>query len=155
MNNKLLLAALMAASPIHPCWALHGDNDFGPVGIVRGQTLRINVVNTSTSAHHSCPLVVSFLDSSGKEIGESDSVILEPDQTGHFDLNADSLELARSERKQIRGHISLSVRGGGYACRHVIATEEVFNNETGQTVILNSLLAERFTPHRRSGEAGY
>jgi len=146
MNNKLLLAALMAAFPMYPCWALHGENDFGLVGIVRGQTLRINVVNTSLLAHHACPLVVSFLDGSGKEIGKSNSLILEFGQAGHFDLNGDSLELARGERKQIRGHISLSLRGGGYACRHVIATEEVFNNETGQTVILNPVLTERFSP---------
>jgi hypothetical protein len=150
MNKKLFLAALVAASPIHPGWALHGENDFGPVGIVRGQTVRINVVNPSESPHHACPLVLSFLDAAGKEIGRSSSLVLDSGQADHFDLNGDSLQLARGERKQIRAHISLSLRGGGYACRHVIATEEVFDNETGHTEILNPVVIERFTPHRTS-----
>jgi len=70
------------------------EHHFGPVGIVCGQTIRINVVNTSVSAHHACLLVLSFLDSTGKRIGDPDVQILESDQVQHLDLNADSLELA-------------------------------------------------------------
>ncbi|HWP00846.1 MAG TPA: hypothetical protein VNL74_09520 [Methylococcus sp.] len=145
MGKTAFFATLLGASGSGPCWALHGENDFGPVGVVRGQTVRVNVVNTAVSVHHTCPVVLSFHDDAGKQLLESNLQVLGPGQGAHLDLNADGLELKPGERAQIRAHVSLSV-ARGYACRHVIATEEVFDNATGETRVLNAQLTERFVP---------
>jgi hypothetical protein len=144
-GKTALFATLLSAFDSGPCWALHGENDFGPVGVVRGQTVRVNVVNTAVNIHHTCPVVLSFHDDAGRRLLESNLQVLGPGQGAHFDLNADHLELKPGERAQIRAHVSLSVTRG-YACRHVIATEEVFDNATGETRVLNAQLTERFAP---------
>lgn len=139
MNMKRILAGMAALVLADPVWAYSWDVDFGMVGIVRGQTARLNVVNTSEWPHRSCELALLFFDHTGKRIVVWDQFELAAGQARHLDLNADSLELASGERAQVRARVSFEGRGRGkdIVCQQVVATEEVYDNDTKKTQILN------------------
>jgi hypothetical protein len=125
------------------------DNiSFGMVGITRGQTVRINVVNTSFAV---CPcdrVVLTFLDAEGRLFRNRDGrpirkeVTLEPGQSTFLDLNADDLQFPPGPtRIQLRAVVNLvsppQPENGELSPPQpdrTVPSVEVFNNSNGRTV---------------------
>jgi len=96
-----------------------------PVGITFGQTARVTAANTGTRA-----IVVDWtvLDSNGAVLGQLVRQVIEPFKMMSFDLNADAI-VREGERIQIRVVIS------GDTLRGLLASTEVFENDTGKTTV--------------------
>ena len=96
-----------------------------PVGITFGQTARVTAANTGTRA-----IIVnwSILDSQGATLGRLDRQVIEPNKMISFDLNADAI-LREGDRIQIRVVIS------GDTLKGLLASTEVFENDTGKTTV--------------------
>ena len=98
---------------------------YSPVGITFGQTVRGTAANTGTRA-----IVVDWtvLDSEGAVLGQLDRQVIEPGKMMSFDLNADAI-VREGERIQIRVVLS------GDRLRGLLASTEVFENDTGKTTV--------------------
>ncbi|MCE7913017.1 MAG: hypothetical protein DCC43_15560, partial [Candidatus Brocadia sp.] len=73
------------------------------IGIVTGQTVRINVVNTIGDPDIlPTPVTLKFLNSAGRVIGAERTTNLRPGRSVSLDLNADTLELGSGVRYQLR-----------------------------------------------------
>jgi hypothetical protein len=96
-----------------------------PVGITFGQTARVTAANTGTRA-----IIINYtiLDSMGTVLGRLDGQSIEPGKMMSFDLNADTI-VREGERIQIRIVIS------GDTLRGLLASTEVFENDTGKTTV--------------------
>lgn len=96
-----------------------------PVGITFGQTARMTAANTGTRA-----FVINWtiLDSAGAVLGRLDGQVIEPGKMMSFDLNADDF-VREGERIQIRVVLS------GDSLRGLLASTEVFENDTGKTTV--------------------
>jgi hypothetical protein len=96
-----------------------------PVGITFGQTARVTAANTGTRA-----MIINYtiLDSMGTVLGRLDGQSIEPGKMMSFDFNADTI-VREGERIQIR--IVLS----GDNLRGLLASTEVFENDTGKTTV--------------------
>ena len=96
-----------------------------PLGITFGQTARVTAANTGTRA-----IIVDWtvLDSEGAVLGQLVRQVIEPGKMMSFDLNADAI-VREGERIQIRVVIS------GDTLRGLLASTEVFENDTGKTTV--------------------
>ena len=96
-----------------------------PVGITFGQTARVTAANTGTRA-----IIVDWtvLDSNGAVLGQLVRQVIEPGKMMSFDLNADAI-VREGERIQIRVVISVD------SSRGLLASTEVFENDTGKTTV--------------------
>ena len=96
-----------------------------PVGITFGQTARVTAANTGTRA-----IIVDWtvLDSEGTVLGQLVRQVIEPGKMMSFDLNADDV-VRENNRIQIRVVIS------GDTLRGLLASTEVFENDTGKTTV--------------------
>jgi len=96
-----------------------------PVGITFGQPARVTAANTGTRA-----MIINYtiLDSMGTVLGRLDGQSIEPGKMMSFDLNADAI-VRGGERIQIRVVIS------GDSLRGLLASTEVFENDTGKTTV--------------------
>jgi len=96
-----------------------------PVGITFGQTARVTAANTGTRA-----IIINYtiLDSMGTVLGRLDGQSIEPGKMMSFDLNANTI-VREGERIQIRIVIS------GATLRGLLASTEVFENDTGKTTV--------------------
>ena len=96
-----------------------------PVGITFGQTARVTAANTGTRA-----MIINYtiLDSMGTVLGRLDGQSIEPGKMMSFDLNANTI-VREGERIQIRIVIS------GATLRGLLASTEVFENDTGKTTV--------------------
>jgi hypothetical protein len=96
-----------------------------PVGITFGQTARVTAANTGTRA-----IVVDWtvLDSEGAVLAQLVGQVIEPGKMMSFDLNADDV-VREGERIQIRVVISAN------SSRGLLASTEVFENDTGKTTV--------------------
>ncbi len=125
--SKLLptLALIAIFSLCAAASAQAGFNSFRPVGITFGQTARVTAANTGTRA-----IIISgtFLDSEGTVLAQFDSQVIEPGKMMSFDLNADDI-VRENNRIQIRVVLS------GDRLRGLLASTEVFENDTGKTTV--------------------
>jgi hypothetical protein len=96
-----------------------------PVGITFGQTARVTAANTGTRA-----IVVDWtvLDSEGTVLGQFRRQVIDPGKMMSFDLNADDI-VRENNRIQIRVVIS------GDTLKGLLASTEVFENDTGKTTV--------------------
>jgi hypothetical protein len=96
-----------------------------PVGITFGQTVRVTSANTGTRA-----FVIDWtvLDSEGAVLAQLVGQVIDPGKMMSFDLNADDV-VREGERIQIRVVIS------GDTLRGLLASTEVFENDTGKTTV--------------------
>ncbi|MGH7963244.1 MAG: hypothetical protein ACRERD_15695, partial [Candidatus Binatia bacterium] len=99
------LAATLAVSI--PGWAeaFGFVEKSGMVGLIRGQTARLNAVNTGTPNESSCPVELSFLDSMGNTVALGPHII-PPGQADFLDLDAASLG-GPDTRVQIRATVAI------------------------------------------------
>jgi len=96
-----------------------------PVGITFGQNVRMTAANTGTRV-----IVVDWtvLDSEGTVLAQLAGQVIEPAKMMSFDLNADAV-VREGERIQIRVVISVD------SSRGLLASTEVFENDTGKTTV--------------------
>jgi hypothetical protein len=151
LTRKVALGAalvVLSATGLSAIPTPHMATRFGLIGIVSGQTLRLNVVNVSEGT--SCPSdptswSLGFVDLNGAIVKGPDgnaierTVSLRRGQGAFLDLMLMPTDSLRS-RVQIRPVVRAMIVDGGRAmiidgCI-VAATAEVFDNETGQTQFL-------------------
>ena len=148
----ITLAALVSVSAVLPVWGgTDVGNGFGMIGIVRGQTARLNMVNLG-GPDTRCQAEVMFLDSEGNTLAEHGIIII-GGTSASLDLNADALGSPDTfGRFQIRVMVALGgpdTKGGEVrACtNNLIPTLEIFNNASGQTtIILHPTVLKGFNP---------
>jgi hypothetical protein len=122
---------------------------FGMVGIVRGQTVRLNVVNSIAAEpgvpDEACVVGLMFIDDTSVSLGEAISSRLMPGRSVFLDFTISDPEWRVAQRLQLRGLVKAfspdtGQRPGGMpprdACQGLISTMEVFANETGQTMVI-------------------
>ena len=109
-------------------------------GITHGETLRFSAfhsANAGCETHEQMQLTV--FDSQGKVVVQQ-LWMTNPNQTFHFDLNADQLPQSSFDnngRAELVGLLTHpgAVNSGGIPGGGCVVAGEVFNNNTGQTLI--------------------
>jgi hypothetical protein len=121
---------------------------FGMVGITRGQTARLNVVNANDVPPGPCrssaevppgpcraQVDLIFFDNTGRMLART-TATLAPGHAAFLDLNGDTLE-RQGNRAQVRAAVMTPPPEPDSVSRAVlVATVEVFNNETGRTIVV-------------------
>jgi hypothetical protein len=127
-------------STVRPAW---GGTDVGngmPVGLTRGQTARLNVLQppspiTPPDPVAPCPVLLQFFDSQGTLLAEARETV----PAGHLrflDLEGDEVFEERDEtRLQIYGLVRLARRARRH-CRGLIATLELFDSVSFATLVV-------------------
>ena len=128
----LLVLGLLGVSGI--AWAGTDVGNGMPVGIARGQTARLNVLSPADRAA-ACTARLQFFDHEGNLLAHYGQRI----QPGHLvslDLRADEARMGwREDRVQVYGVVRVD-RAQSRACRDVVATLEVFDNESLRTSVV-------------------
>jgi len=126
--------AILEAGTVGIAW---GGTDVGngmPVGITRGQTARLNVLNSATPGI-TCPVQLMFFDSMGNELARGMFEVM-PGHLMFLDLNGDDVLLRRAEQRlQIYG-LGATDQANRRACGNLVATLEVFDNTTFKTMVI-------------------
>jgi hypothetical protein len=121
------LRSLAAQEPQIPIVTLPAAHvtAFGTVGIARGQTVRLNVVNASST--DGCQADLAFADSEGNLV-KSDRLSIEPGKSRSLDLDRGEMQVT-GNRVQVRAILSVN--------RPPMPQRiEVFDNETGRTTMI-------------------
>lgn len=132
MKQSSVLAVLMA---VGTAGAADTVVHFGMVGIV-GQTARLNVVKTAIGNPNESPCLVelTFFDSEGTQLTRKEQRLLGFGKAASVDYGDPNL-LERSEiRASVRKFDNPATKVN--ECRDVIATVEVFDNDTKRTAVL-------------------
>jgi hypothetical protein len=125
------VAALLISNPAQAYRPTAVEFQFGSVGITRGQTARLNVINIGREA---LQVSLNFSDSNGRLIRQSVE-ILQPDHAAFLDISPSGVDEGAG-RLQIHGALEIGIRANGDgSVRQIIPTLEVFDNETGKTQI--------------------
>ena len=116
---------------------------FGMVGLARGQTARLNVVNAQLvrppdgRGDAGCPVELSFIDSVGRTVASGGGT-LRAGEAILIDLPFAERGRGLETRLQIRG----VVRSTLGPCADLIATVEIFDTPSGRTTIVLNLPPE-------------
>jgi hypothetical protein len=129
------------------------DRTLGMIGLARGQTMRLNIVNLAVAVHGQvppdpCRVVLTFRNADGRLFTNSDgqplrrAVELQTGQSAFLDLNADMYfpatnDTVGSARMQLRPFVRVQSGPSGDQippdpCR---AMTEVYDNANGRTSI--------------------
>jgi hypothetical protein len=111
-------------------------NAFGPIGLTRGQTLRVALLVPGPHV----VLGVTVLDCGGNTLMDTSVDPTNLNTCSIFDLNAD--QLAQGEFDNFgRAEVSVSLKSGGDVNKpgSFSATAEVFDNNTGKGTVILSL----------------
>jgi hypothetical protein len=104
-------------------------NAFGPIGLTRGQTLRIGLLSPGQNGTE-----MIVFDCGGNTLIHATLNPGPPNTCSHFDLNADQLpqgEFDQAGRTEMS--VRLTSRGDGNRVGSFFATVQVFDNATGKT----------------------
>ena len=137
LTKLLVLAALMSmlllflGTHAEPVQAFEDPNEKPSpmVGLARGQTARLNVVNIGDPSIEPCEVQMVFYDSQGKALA-SDVQKLDPGVATFLDLGYGDIG-DPTIRVQIRAWVKVVV-GDPTLC---LSSLEVFDNETGRTTV--------------------
>jgi hypothetical protein len=126
----MAITALSITNPAKAFRPIYMKFNFGMVGITRGQTARLSMLNLGREP---ISLSLNFTDSGGRVIKQSFEMV----EGGHsifLDLTPGTVDDVAG-RFQI--HASIEASGGGVeGGRPFIPTLEVFDNETGRTHVV-------------------
>ena len=118
---------------------------FGTVGLVLGQTARLNAVNDLPSdpiSFHFCTMTMTYVGPSGEQLKDKGGKDLskvfdvEPEQSVSFDLVG--AEVLR-DRRRLQFRPVLEFQRDGTVpdpCQNIVATLEIFDTFTGRTSVL-------------------
>lgn len=150
MKTKVILAVLLAISLTGQAWAISEENEFPIMGIVLGQTARLNVVNAiSDPGVRPCTVELSFFDSMGGLLGGPDTKVLGAREAAFSDFAIGDPDIRPGDRVQFRANVSLKFDNPSErrACsNNLIPSLEIFDTETGQTQILHPGIIRGFNP---------
>ena len=105
-------------------------NALGPIGLTRGQTLRIGLLNGGDV--NGRPTEMTVFDCGGNTL-MSNTYIPGPHNTcSSFDLNADQLPQGAFDNTG-RTEMNVALRSGGDGNGSLFVTAQVFDNNTGKT----------------------
>ncbi len=142
------------------------DRTVGMLGVMRGQTVRLNLVNLAIAVDGQlppdpCRVVLTFRNADGRPFTNSDgqplrrAVELQAGQSAFLDLNADMFSPRSTNdaisRLQLRPFVRIQSEPGAAPnvppdpCR---ATMEVFDNTSGRTSIFSAGFAQPPEPDR-------
>ena len=124
-TSSMLIALLLAFLALGVTKAQAFIDIYRPVGITFGQTARVTSANTGTRA---IIIDYTFLDGEVAVLTQFARQVIEPGKMISFDLNADDI-VRENNRIQIRVVIS------GDTLRGLLASIEVFENDTGKTTV--------------------
>lgn len=121
--------AIDVASPMPEPDLPNATPQFGMIGLIVGQTLRLNVLAFPPNP---CNAVIGFLDKNGVPQPEPDkTVTLSPGQADFVDLPASALALQTGQRAESQPVVTLQPAANGTtACQ---ATAEIFTDSNAQT----------------------
>lgn len=105
-----------------------GLTNFPMLGIIRGQTLQINMVAYPPDP---CDVTLGFQNSSGNPIGSSITVNLLAGQSATLGLNGNSIVSSTGERVEVLPTVVVNSQPNG-----CVASAELFNNSTRITKVL-------------------
>ena len=105
----------------------------GMVGISKGQTVRLNVVNTTTNGNLPSPTIFMgyTLNPRSEHLAQT-TVTLERGVSAFLDLGWDAVAGHGENRHQVRAEVT-AINDPTGAC---VVTLEVFDNENGKTTLL-------------------
>jgi hypothetical protein len=111
-------------------------NAFGPIGLTRGQTLRIGLLVPGPHV----VLGVTVFDCGGNTLMDSSVDPTNPNTCSIFDLNADQLAQGVFDNSG-RAEVSVTLKSGGDVNKpgSFSATAQVFDNNTGKSTVVLSL----------------
>jgi hypothetical protein len=138
----LLTVALWGTNRVSAIQPQVEYTSFGMVGVARGQTLRLNVVNALVPDRrlppNPCKVLLTLADGAGTVLAESTET-LPAGQAAALDLNGDALPGRLGNRAQVRAFIRVldETRGNRLPPGPCVATLEVFDNSTGKTEFLH------------------
>ncbi len=101
------------------------------VGIAKGQTIRINTVNTAEQPDEGSHLRVrpGLTQNPSSELVKESSVLLGPGASAFLDAGFDAIKSRDKTRRQVRATVTVLNDPEG-RCR---ATLEIFDTDTGRT----------------------
>jgi hypothetical protein len=104
-----------------------------PFGLTQGQTARLNVLNSSEAGGYA--INWKFLDSMGRVVAQSDGRTFIPaDQFRSFDVNGDSLDVARDAFGRIQLRVVVTTIGNPNDTQPKVSVE-VLDNSSGKTTV--------------------
>ena len=107
----------------------------GMVGIVPGQVVRINVVNTGVPGSLAKIVWEALTGNPRSELLGQTTFSLEPGASAFFDLDWDAMSGGDEKRHQVRAQVTVLDDPEGVC----LVTLEVFDKETGKTTVLMQL----------------
>lgn len=126
----MAFAALLLTNPAKAFRPTAVEFHFGSVGITRGETARLSVLN---AGREPIQMSINFTDNAGRQIKQSVEKV-EPGQSAFLDLTLTSVDDSAG-RLQIHASVEVSSRESGGGGRLFIPTLEVFDTGTGRTHI--------------------
>lgn len=127
----MAIAALLITNPVKAFRPTAVEFHFGMVGITRGQSARLNVLNASREP---IQLSLNFSNSDGRLIRQAVET-LEPGRAVFLDLTPSTVDEGAG-RLQIHASIQFGDLDSGGVGRQIIPTLEVFDNDTGRTQVV-------------------
>jgi hypothetical protein len=123
--SRIACAVFMLALAI-PSWAQSPANytNFAMIGLVRGQTLQINIVAFPPEP---CFATLGFQDVNGNPVGTTTSVSLQAGQSASLTLNGNSLTSVAGQREEVQPVVTPAV-GVVNQCN---ASVEIYDNVLG------------------------
>ncbi len=121
---------------------------YGAVGLVRGQTARLNVVGIGNPDEEPAPVELLFLDAGGAIVGRR-IVDTSAGRSAHLDLRWSDIGNP-NERQQVRALVRLVES----ATPRLAVTLEVFDDATGRTVVVYPWTATSPKPLRFGTSVG-
>ncbi len=131
------LVLLMTHTAVDPAWAGTDVGNGMPAGITRGQTARLNVLHPPDPflPPDPCRVALAFFDAAGAELAAR-TVSVARGHLALLDVSGD--DLLRDPgvgRIQLYGLVAVR-QADRRACRGLVATLEVFDNETLRTTVV-------------------
>jgi hypothetical protein len=178
LSIAMALVAIASALTIWQVRRVHAgqppepDRTVGMIGVTRGQTVRLNIVNLAIavdgqSPPDPCRVVLTFRNADGRPFTNSDgqvlrrAVELQTGQSAFLDLNADAFIPPSTNdslpRLQLRPFVRVLQNppdpdAGQYPPDPCRATMEVFDNASGRTSLFAAGFQQPPDPERVSGQ---
>ena len=124
MKTRIAIAVVILAASLAHAQSLPNYTNFPMIGLVRGQTLQINLVAYPPDP---CFATIGFQNANGNPVGPTLNVALQPGQSESLALNGDALTKVPDQRVEVLTTVTLTA-GIASQCN---ASAEVFGTLRG------------------------